>query len=401
VFLSYGRDDDRVAVETIEFELKNAGFSVWRDEASMPSRGRSFMHEIHVAIQEADRVVVMIGPAAMRSDHVRMEWQYALSVDKIVVPVWLSSDFQVLPPELTNLLAIRLGDNGSAALIRVLREDPPQLGQLHDVPQPPPQYRPRPDVVSKLASAVLFDHEHPVVLDPPKRRTVIRGMGGVGKTVLAAAFARGASARRTFADGVFWFSERTGMTGEQVRERVLRQFQGQILHERTCLIVLDNVETVAFVEPILQSLGPNCRVVITARDRALAIGLGAQDVPIGDMSERESFELIADWTHTPIGELPSAARDVAAACGRNAYALSLAGAYLSSSAVGYDDLLAALAAADLDFMRLEIIGYEYESVMRMIQASVSQLAPEDLRFFLDLTVLDRGASIPAVFVKRL
>jgi tetratricopeptide (TPR) repeat protein len=397
VFLSYGRDDDRSVIDQLAHELENH-FEVWRDEASMPSRGRSYMHEIRSAIQRADRVVLAIGPAALRSDNVRMEWQYALSIGRVVVPVWLSRDFRVLPPELKNLHTIRLDEDGSTALVRVLRDDPPLLGQLHDVPQVPPHYRPRTDVLSRLASVVLFDHAHPIVIGSDQRRTVVRGMGGSGKTVIAAAFARSSSARHTFVDGVFWFNERSGTTGEQVKESVLRQFQDASLATRTCLFVLDNVETAAFVRPITQIMGPNCRVLVTTRDAGLVPG--AQDVPMVEMSERESLEFIGDWTRTPVDGLPALARDVAAAVGRNIYALALAGAYLSSPAGSYDGLLAALRDADLEFMRRDL-GYEYESVMRMIHASVVGLAPEDLSFFAQLIVLDRGATIPADLVRRL
>jgi hypothetical protein len=401
VFLSYGRGDDRKLIDAIERDLQAAGFAVWRDEGSMPSRGRSFIHELRVAIEQADRIVLAVGPAAMRSEHVLMEWQYALTVDRVVVPVWLSSDFRTLPPELANLHAIRLDVEGTAGVIRRLREDPPPLGQLHGVPQLPPHYRPRPDLVSKIAATVLFDHDHPVVLDVPRRRTVISGMGGSGKSVIATAFARGAAVRRTFVDGVFWFNARSDLTGAEVKERVLRQLQSDSLAGRTCLVVLDNVETIAFVEPISQVLGPNCRLLITARDRTVATGLGAEEVRVSDMSEAESLALIADWTRTPIDALPSSARDVVVACGGNAHALALAGAYLSSPGGSYDGLLAALASANLEFMRLELIGYEYESVMRVIEACTSRLAPEGQRFFGELAALDRSASIPAGLVRRL
>jgi hypothetical protein len=84
IFLSYARDDDEDFVKRLHATLTEEGFSVWWDRVSMPGRSLTFLHEIREAIDGVDRVLVIVGPAAVRSDYVRAEWQYALTAEKVV-----------------------------------------------------------------------------------------------------------------------------------------------------------------------------------------------------------------------------------------------------------------------------------------------------------------------------
>ena len=77
-------------------------------------------------------------------------------------------------------------------MLRVVADPPPPLGSLNgDVPGPPPRFRPRPDDLTRIAAETLVDLERPVTVTGPERATIVHGMGGAGKSVLAAAFVRG------------------------------------------------------------------------------------------------------------------------------------------------------------------------------------------------------------------
>jgi hypothetical protein len=67
VFISYARDDDEPFVERLHHDLEAGGVEVWWDRDTLPSRGRSFLNEIREAIEAVDRVIAVIGPAAVRS----------------------------------------------------------------------------------------------------------------------------------------------------------------------------------------------------------------------------------------------------------------------------------------------------------------------------------------------
>ena len=202
VFLSYARSDDEPYVRDLYDHLHAGGFDAWFDREHMPSRSLTFLQEIRDAIRERERLLVILGPAAVKSDYVRAEWQAALVEGKAVTPVLRLGDYDLVPPELKNLhcpdvRATQPVDAALAEVIRILNEPVPPLGVLlGSIPAVPPHFQPRPDDLSQLARTILYEVEHPVVLDPPARTTLLHGMGGVGKSVLAAAFARATSTRR-------------------------------------------------------------------------------------------------------------------------------------------------------------------------------------------------------------
>ena len=100
VFLSYARADDEAFVERLHRDLIEAGIEVWWDRAAMASRGRTFLQEIRDAIEGVDRVVAVVGPAAISSRYVRYEWDHALLFAKGIVPILRLGTYELLPEEL-------------------------------------------------------------------------------------------------------------------------------------------------------------------------------------------------------------------------------------------------------------------------------------------------------------
>lgn len=91
IFLSYARRDDEPFVRRLYEGLKKAGFDVWFDGVSMPSRRLSFHQEIRDSIAAHDHLVLVVGPEAVRSDYVTREWRFAyfeagICVNPIVRP---------------------------------------------------------------------------------------------------------------------------------------------------------------------------------------------------------------------------------------------------------------------------------------------------------------------------
>src|ERR1019366_9425627 len=77
LFLSYSRSDDEPFVWRLHEGLKTAGFDVWFDRVSMPSRQLSFSAEIERAITACDRLLLVVGPSAVASDYVTHEGRFA------------------------------------------------------------------------------------------------------------------------------------------------------------------------------------------------------------------------------------------------------------------------------------------------------------------------------------
>ena len=100
IFLSYARGDDDAFVEQLYHDLADEGFDVWWDKTCLPSRSLTFHQEIRDAINARDRMLVVLGPKALRSEYVREEWQYALATEKIVTPIRRAETHNSVPPEM-------------------------------------------------------------------------------------------------------------------------------------------------------------------------------------------------------------------------------------------------------------------------------------------------------------
>jgi hypothetical protein len=330
VFLSYARADDEPFVELLHRDLIEAGIEVWWDRAAMESRGRTFLQEIRDAIEGVDRVVAVVGPAAISSQYVRYEWDHALLFAKGIVPILRLGTYEVLPPELLGenaegLAAVdfaklhcpdfRVGrpyDDALAEILRILREPVPGLGACN-APALPPHFLPRRDHILRLQDSVMADVQRPTVITSAGQVAALQGMGGIGKSVLAAAFTRTIAARRAFADGIFWLSvgqQATGLTrlnnmeqvGEAlgddprhyVEERTAKQHLADVLGGKICLIVLDDVWSMDQVEVFRDALGPRCRLLVT-RDAGLGTALGRAGM------KSTFWEINRRWLSSPHG----------------------------------------------------------------------------------------------------
>ena len=136
----------------------------------------------------------------------------------------------------------------------------------------------------------------------------IQGMGGVGKTALAAHLAY--QLRSSFPDGVLWARVDTSDTMSILstfasaydldvrqygdvgsRSRIVRE----LLANKRALIVLDNAQSSEQVKPLLPPTG-SCAVMITTRRHDLAVTRGATRLVLGpfDSAGEESLALFAE-----------------------------------------------------------------------------------------------------------
>ena len=57
-----------------------------------------------------------------------------------------------------------------------------------------------------MKDALLIDLQRPVVVTGAAARVGVQGMGGIGKSILAAALAHDREVRRAYPDGIVWVS---------------------------------------------------------------------------------------------------------------------------------------------------------------------------------------------------
>lgn len=114
VFLCH-TEEDRVAVEEVYETLTRAGLTVWTSWHDI-QMGTDFQSAIQQGIESADNVVYLLSLEAVRSPWCRLELDYALSLNKRVIPVLLTPlDLEVIPQEIAKLQFVDLTDNLQAA----------------------------------------------------------------------------------------------------------------------------------------------------------------------------------------------------------------------------------------------------------------------------------------------
>lgn len=426
VFLSYARAENEPLARELYQRLSAGGLAVWWDRECLPSRSLTFLQEIRLAVQDAKRTVVIVDGPACRSEYVQAEWQYALAAGKPVVPLLRLESYDGLPPELAGLHCPdfrpeRPLDTAVNELLRLLADEVPPLGRLlGEMPDIPPHYQPRVSTTTCLAAEVMRGRNNPVTITGAQRITVLHGMGGSGKSVLAAALARSTATRQAFGDGIVWLTPDADAHPDGLLRGlgdllggISQNWQAQadcvdgvreLLSGRRVLVLIDNVSRVELVEPLINALGVDTRVVVTTRYSGLAADLGAQSLHVGDLDPAEALQLLADWAGCAPDELPPAAAELAAECGYLPFALAINGAMVRRR-TPWQDLLDAFHEHELEFAQAHdrFANYPYRNVFRAIRPSIAELErsdPQAAKGLTDLAAFHWAQGVPESAVTR-
>ena len=89
VFLSYARDDE-AKVLAVEQALAALGLRVWRDSQQIPA-GESFIKKIEAGLSQSQCVVLFHSQKALGSTWVQREWNVALTLNMLIIPVLLDA----------------------------------------------------------------------------------------------------------------------------------------------------------------------------------------------------------------------------------------------------------------------------------------------------------------------
>jgi len=85
IFVSYAREDTAFTMQ-LAGDLKGQGLPVWIDQWNIPP-GTKWPKEIEKALLECTHFLIVLTPASVASDEVDNELQFAVSADKVVLPV--------------------------------------------------------------------------------------------------------------------------------------------------------------------------------------------------------------------------------------------------------------------------------------------------------------------------
>ena len=281
-FISYASVDRPVVLGVLDV-LSSSGYSAWIDLSDIPG-GTAFGTEIASAIRSCRAFLLMCSPASLASPNVKQEIMLAWKYQRPCIPLVIERT--TFPPELDYWLEgvqwIEVLDRPSAqwleqverALSRIESSTPSANMSLSDVREPVRLPHPLTEILGRETeidelTGLLATH----------RLVTVTGPGGTGKTRLAIAAARAASA--DFLDGAVFVDLSAVSEPELVCPAVagalgirgspaqsMAETVASSLTDKRVLIVLDNFEQViearAFVGELLAAC-PGVVALITSR----------------------------------------------------------------------------------------------------------------------------------------
>ncbi|WP_448620101.1 NB-ARC domain-containing protein [Geodermatophilus sp. URMC 65] len=341
----------------------------------------------------------------------------ALNVSGANVPV-LTATFTRWITGLLGALLIGLG-------LVVGVEPPPAArlgGQRGAWPKLPIHHVPRPELVQRLRQMLLGRD------DGEPRRVWVWGMGGSGKSVLAAELGGDSAVRRRFPDGLAWLrldpptgdvadrkaalvqkqqellglvamlavnSSTTGdsLSVEQGRSRLAESLRG-----RRFLLVLDNVWTPddVYAFDVLDDRG---LLVLTTRFAGLVDPAAA--VEVAELTDEQALAMAAGWAGVAADALPVEATDTLRLVGNLALGVATVAAQGKGDGRRWAELTERLREADLAAIKLAFPDYPFPSLLAALQLGLDYLDPSDRKRYRELAVFAGRGPMPRSAVEAL
>jgi hypothetical protein len=154
------------------------------------------------------------------------------------------------------------------------------VGKLVNVPNLPTHFLPRLGELQTLKDAVLAGITKPVALTGAGKFG-LQGMGGIGKSVLAAGLAHDSEVRQAFPDGVYWLTIGQKPNLLELQNQLLCQVTGskvtfstaqeakdalrKVLEGRPALLIIDDAWTIDTADALSVIAAP-ARLLITTHN---------------------------------------------------------------------------------------------------------------------------------------
>jgi len=299
------------------------------------------------------------------------------------------------------------------------------LGKIiGNFPSLPPNYIIREEELSYIKRLILSSEVNKTAITGVSKQVGIQGMGGIGKSVLAAAIVLDPEIRQNFPDGIVWISigreDKSHDNSEQFhlcsKQSLLYQAlsddrirfetveEGRIalsklLSDKNCLIVLDDIWRVDDFEAF-NGIGPKISILITTRNSSIIASIGAKECSIDVLEDKAALELLRTWAHQDIAQLPIF-KNIIKECGNLPLAISIVGAMARGKDKNYwKIILSKLQNANLSEIRYKIGEYPHHSLLKAIEISLNALEEENIyglnaaKRYLEFAVFPEDVPIP-------
>jgi hypothetical protein len=413
VFISYSRSDGSQLAEKVIALLEENDISSWRDITDMTGEHDNWP-EVKLAIENAQHLVLILTPRALKSKWVKKEWSYArqegvrvspILVDDIegsLMPFWQKRQqlYYIEDAESQNLLLNVLQGEGR------IRKVPYDSGELIE------GFIPRPHEYSEIKQALLNHHGDPVAIS-----AALKGAGGYGKTVLSNAICQDEDIRFAFSDGVIRIvigKERRSVTTlivdiiEKIKGirpgfedlNVATEALSQAIDDAYLLLVIDDVWREQDLRPFLQA-SKNCAKLITTRiDDVLP--RETKKFPVDQLTPVQSYALLSRDLSVGHDEYTrNGLKKLAKTLGYWAQMLSIANRWLWDRTTKGYNTKAAVIQFSKRLQQKGLTAFDPKNqddrdraISLCIEASIEDLSEDEIQRFQELAIFPEDEDIP-------
>lgn len=413
VFISYARQDGEAAARALHARLAADApdLSTWLDRNDVEG-GVGWWTQIEQQLDRAEFLILVMTPAALRSENTRREWRSARQRGVCVYPVVATSgdgiDYDALPRWMSKAHFYNPASEWEK-LIAHLRRGCRATRVPFMAPPLPASFVPRPRETEALMALLhARDAGAPVAIT-----TALRGAGGFGKTTLAAAVCHDDRIVDAFDDGILWVT--LGQTPNLLNELVKlyaalcgerppfvdvddasRELAGKLEH-KACLIVVDDVWHPAHLAPFLLGAEGCVRLITT---RSYDVATEARRVDVDQMQPEEAVQLLVARSGAFVDAKEPFAR-LASRLGEWPLTITLAGSAMrqriergESAAKALEYVSRALDARGVTAFDRGQPASRQDAVARTIGASLDLLTAGEQQRCAELSIFPEDALIP-------
>ncbi|MGJ3238101.1 MAG: NB-ARC domain-containing protein, partial [Anaerolineae bacterium] len=329
IFISYARIDGRDLALRLQSSLIDNGNEVWLDTSEIEG-GASWSKEIEDAIENCEIALVLLSDGSYNSDICRAEQLRCIRKKKRIIPILVQANAErplhlehlnyrdfTISADYKSSYSILVEDIASDTTDTFAEE---YLETYTNAPALPLNFIERPEDRDRLRRELIADDR--------KRRialTALQGMGGIGKSAMAAWICRDEVVQAAFPDGVIWVdvgrenvntTELIKLVGTKLGDAMAHYSSEtaalsrlrETLPDKSALIVLDDVWEVEHARLFSAIDAPQSRILFTTRDRSIGDDLGASEVRLGVLEPKQAVDLLRQWADRDLPEMPDIAK---------------------------------------------------------------------------------------------
>lgn len=391
---------------------------MWQDRIRMEG-GIGWWKQITDALEAVQFLVLIMTPGAVASPTTQKEWRYARQQGVRVYPVKgvpdAALDYASLPRWMRKAHFFDL-EHEWETFVNYLKGPCRAERVPFMAPDLPAHFVPRPAEFGQLLNNLLSpDRANPVAIT-----TALHGAGGFGKTSLAAALCHNDDVVTSFDDGILWvtlgenpnvlgaltklYSALTGERPGFVDEEDAAVHLAERIHDKNCLVVIDDVWNAAHLRPFLRG-AEHCGRLITTRNFEIATEFVR--VNVDEMRTSEAVQLLTAGLGAS-SERVSGFGELARRLGEWPLLLELVGAALRQRIASGDTVVGAIEYVNRALDRHGVVAFDQrdakdrtQAVNKTIQVSLDLLSKPERERYIELAVFPEDVEAPVSAVSSL